>query len=305
VPQPKLSLALAKQAIAAVDAAGGNEVRAAEAMGIARGTLQNRVRMAKAYYGLEAKPRVESTIKNLLLLDIETAPHIVAVWGLWDNGGIPLDRLETPGYTLCWAAKWHGEKEVMFDSILSGRKKMLTGIHRLMCQADAICHYNGNKFDIPTLNGEFLKMKMKPPAPSKQIDLCATAKRKFRLASNKLDFVAQHLEIEGKVKHKGFELWKQCMDRDKAAFKEMETYNRQDVVLLENVYNRLVPWASGHLNQSDDHKCCPRCGSEDIQADGYTNTGASRFPRFQCNSCGGWFRGAKRASTHVYREVAA
>jgi hypothetical protein len=307
--QAPLPRSAAVEAIKAVNAHGGNVLRASESLRINRGTLQARIRSAKLLYGLEPQPRelraTHTGIRNLLLLDIETAPHVVAVWGLWDNGGIPLDRLQNPGYTLCWSAKWYGEKEVMFDSILSGRRKMLVGIHKLMEQADGIVHYNGNKFDIPTLNGEFLKADMKPPAPSKQIDLLITAKRKFRLASNKLDFVAQHLEIPGKLKHKGFELWQQCMARDKEAFAQMEAYNKQDVLLLEKVYDRLMPWVSGHLNQSEDGKVCPRCGSDDIQAKGYVSTSASRFPRFQCNPCGGWFRGPRRVSTHTMREVAA
>jgi hypothetical protein len=238
-----------------------------------------------------------------LLIDVETAPHIVAVWGLWDHGNIPLDRLKTPGYTLCWAAKWHGEREVMFDSILSGQRKMIVGIHKLMSEADAICHYNGNKFDVPTLSGEFLKAGLKPPPPSRQIDLLVTAKRKFRLASNKLDFVAQHLGLGAKLKHKGFELWTQCMAKDPKAFRQMEAYNKRDVVLLERVYDRLLPWISQHPNHSEDHKCCPRCGSENFQARGYACTTASRYPRFQCTDCGGWFRGKRSVSTHVHRAV--
>lgn len=241
---------------------------------------------------------------NILLIDIETAPNVAFTWGLWDQN-IGIDMLAEPGYTLCWAAKWHGDKHVHFDSILSGHKRMLKGIHDLMDEAGAICHYNGTKFDVPTLNAEFLKVGMKPPSPSRHIDLLITAKRKFRLASNKLEFVARHLGIPGKVKHKGFELWRECMRKDKDAFKEMETYNRQDVVLLEQVYDRLLPWISGHPNQSEDHKCCPRCGSDKFQARGYAYTAASRYPRFQCTACGGWFRGKRSASTHEFREVAA
>lgn len=241
---------------------------------------------------------------KLLLIDIETAPNVAFTWGLWDQN-IGIDMLAEPGYTLCWAAKWHGDKEVYFDSILSGHKKMLRGIHELMGEADAICHYNGAKFDIPTLNSEFLKLNMMPPAPSHQIDLLVTAKRKFRLVSNKLEFVARHLGIPGKVKHKGFELWKQCMKKDRDAFSEMEAYNRQDVVLLEQVYERMLPWISRHPNQSNDHKACPRCGSDNFQARGYAYTSASSYPRFVCKSCGGWFRGPRRASSNSYREVAA
>ncbi len=45
----------------------------------------------------------------------------------------------------------------MFDSVYkSDRKSMLKSIHSLMDEADAIVHYNGNRFDIPMLNKEFL-----------------------------------------------------------------------------------------------------------------------------------------------------
>ena len=51
-----------------------------------------------------------------LILDIETAPHRVYAWGLWDQN-IYIDQIEEPGYTLCWAAKWHGKNKVMFKGL--------------------------------------------------------------------------------------------------------------------------------------------------------------------------------------------
>ena len=225
------------------------------------------------------------------MLDIETAPHIAAVWGLWGEN-IQIDRLLKPGYTLCWAAKWYGEKEVMFDSILSGHRKMIRGVHKLLTEADAVCHYNGDKFDIPTLNKEFLLMELTPPAPSKSVDLLKTAKRRFRLASNKLDFVAKQLGLGQKVEHRGFQLWLDCMDKKPDAMKEMEKYNRHDVVLLEKVYERLLPWIRNHPNLSvyRGGECCPHCGSECSQARGFAVARTMRYQRFQCSDCGTWYR---------------
>lgn len=225
------------------------------------------------------------------MLDIETAPHLAAVWGLWGEN-IPIDRLLKPGFTLCWAAKWYGEKPVMFDSILSGHRTMIRGVHKLLSEADAVCHYNGDKFDIPTLNKEFLLLDLSPPAPAKQIDLYKTVKRRFRMASNKLDFVAKQLDLGQKVEHRGFQLWLDCMDKKPAAMKEMETYNRHDVVLLEKLYDQLRPWIRNHPNRSvyDGHVCCPTCGSETAQARGWAVARTIRYQRFQCQDCGTWFR---------------
>ncbi len=46
MPQPKLTDALAQQAVDALNAAGGNTSHAAEALGLARGTFQNRIKAA-------------------------------------------------------------------------------------------------------------------------------------------------------------------------------------------------------------------------------------------------------------------
>ncbi len=239
---------------------------------------------------------------KILMIDIETAPHRAYVWGLFKQN-VSIDQVAEPGYTLCWAAKWHGEKEVMFSSVLDGPKKMARRMHKLLNEADAVCHYNGDKFDVPTLNKDFLLCGLPPPAPFRTIDLLKTTRRRFRLASNKLDYVARILGLGSKVKHRGFDLWKQCMERDSKAFKEMEAYNRQDVILLEKVYDRLLPWIKGHPNRSEDSECCPRCESASFQARGYAVSAAGRFQRFQCTDCGGWFKSRKRVSTHLFREA--
>lgn len=228
---------------------------------------------------------------KLLLLDIETAPNVAHVWGLYDQN-IAINQLQSPGYTLCWSAKWHHDREIQFSSVLDGQKRMVKRIHKLMCQADAICHYNGLKFDIPTLNKEFLLLGLNPPTPAKQIDLLQTARSRFRLASNKLDFVAKSLGLGQKLHHKGHELWTECMARNRTSFATMERYNKQDVVLLEKVYERLLPWIANHPNRSvlDDTFCCPTCGSKKYQHRGSDVRLTGKFKRYQCQDCGKWFR---------------
>ena len=228
------------------------------------------------------------------MLDIETAPHMAAIWGLYDQN-VAINQIIKPGYTLCWSAKWYQDKTIHFDSILSGHKRMIHGIYKLLEESDAVCHYNGTKFDIPTLNKEFLLLGLKPPSPSAQIDLLKTARSRFKLASNKLDYVAQQLGLGKKVEHKGFDLWLECMAKKPDAWATMEKYNKQDVILLEKVYERLLPWIKHHPNLSvyQGGECCPKCASTKSQARGWAVTQAERYQRFQCLDCGTWFRARK------------
>lgn len=231
---------------------------------------------------------------RLLLLDIETSPHVVYCWGLFDQN-ISLNQIVNTGSTLCWSAKWYGSDEVLFDAVWkSGHKKMLKRIHSLLCDADAVVTYNGKKFDLPTLNKEFVKEEMPPPSPYKQIDLYQVAKSEFRFASNKLAHITKDLGFEGKIDHRGQALWTGCMQGDPECHDEMERYNKQDVTELEKVYERFRPWIRSHPNHGlyDEPglPVCPNCGSPNLQRRGFARTTLNKYARFACNDCGAWSR---------------
>jgi len=232
---------------------------------------------------------------KLLHLDIETAPNKVYTWGLW-NQNVSINQIVEPGYTLCWAAKWHGKPKIMFDSVhKSTPEDMLDGVFALMDEADAIVHYNGEKFDIPTLNREFTVYGMGVPTPFHQIDLLKVVRKRFRFPSNKLDYVAQALGFGGKVQHKGMDLWNECMAGESKAWKTMEKYNKQDVYLLEDVYNHVLPWITAHPNHAlfkdTDRPVCTNCGSDDIVKKGVETTLTMQYQRYRCNVCGTPLRG--------------
>lgn len=232
---------------------------------------------------------------KILLLDIETSPLTVYVWRLNQDYIHPENIVDT-AQVLCWSAKWLGEKEVMFDSIHSSLPlDMMGNIHALISEADAVVHYNGSKFDMPILNREFLLMGLTPPSPYKQIDLLKVARSQFKFPSNKMDFVAKALGIKGKTKHSGFQLWVDCMAHKEKAWKEMEKYNKNDVVILEALYHKLLPWIKGHPNHSvvNGKLVCPNCGGSHYQKRGFAYTSAAKYQRLQCSDCGNWFRSGK------------
>jgi DNA polymerase elongation subunit (family B)/predicted RNA-binding Zn-ribbon protein involved in translation (DUF1610 family) len=231
---------------------------------------------------------------RILLLDIETSPHIAYVWSLVNNNYINPDMLVHQGKTLCWAAKWYGEEKVTYYSVnMTSHRKMIRALHRLLDEADVVIHYNGSKFDIPILNQEFLLLGLSPASPVKQIDLLKIVRQKFRFPSNKLSYVSQKLGIGSKVEHKGFALWEGCMKGDKESWELMEKYNIQDVLLLETLYDKLKPWIKSHPNvglHTGVKSVCPNCGSANLKKRGFAYTSTRKYQRYVCGDCGTWSR---------------
>lgn len=236
--------------------------------------------------GQEGKPKI-------LFIDIETAPSLATVWSIW-NQNIGLSQLLASGYLLSWAAKWKGSKEMLFDATWkSGKEGVVQSAWKLLTEADIVVHYNGRRFDIPTLNKEFLLYKLAPPAPYKQVDLCLTAKKQFKLVSYKLAYLTKLLGMKGKIKV-NHQLWLDVMAGKAEAQAKMEKYNKRDVTELEEVYNRLLPWIADHPNVGlyAPHPgiVCPNCGGKHIQARGFQRAKSCLYKRYQCQSCGRWLR---------------
>lgn len=62
---------------------------------------------------------------KILVLDIETSPHLAYVWGLFKEN-IPIDRLIEEGRILCWSAKWLNDKQTEAASEFhTGHEKMV------------------------------------------------------------------------------------------------------------------------------------------------------------------------------------
>ena len=227
-----------------------------------------------------------------LIIDIETRPNLAYVWGLWDQN-IGLNQLHEVGSVISFAAKWHGDRRVIFASDFhDGHEAMVQSAWELLDAADAVVHYNGKAFDIKHLNREFILAGMTPPSPHTDIDLLATVRNRFKFQSNKLDFVSQQLELGQKVQHNGFELWLACMEGDDKAWATMRKYNIHDVRLTEHLYDKLLPWIKTHPNRNvvDGVKGCPKCASTEFHKRGYAHTNAGSYRRFCCNKCGSFFR---------------
>jgi len=231
---------------------------------------------------------------RILHLDIETMYAIVKTWSLWPKFISPKDVIEV-GYTLCWAAKWEFEREVMFGRMDS--PEGLAHIYDLLDEADAVVTYNGISFDMKHLNKDFALAGLPPPSSYHDIDLYQTVKKQFKFQSNKLDHVAPQFGLGGKVKHPGMELWDRVRAGDEKAWALMERYNKQDVRLTQKLYHRILPWIHNHPNVglwvvNGDNPVCTNCGSTSLHSCGTQyNTKVASYKRYRCKGCGTPLRG--------------
>lgn len=220
----------------------------------------------------------------------------VYVWGLWDQN-VAINQIVEAGKTLCWSTKELGKKEQQFHSTLEGDDVMLESLYTTIDTTDVIVTYNGKKFDLPTVYQEFAIRDMKPPMPSHHIDLYQVVRKNFRLPSYKLDYVAKVFGIGRKMRHKGMDLWTECMNGDEKAWKIMEAYNKQDVKLLAKLYKVLLPWIQNHPNHAlysetgTDRPRCTNCNSTKVHSHGTTKTKTGVYKRYRCESCGKPLRG--------------
>ena len=234
---------------------------------------------------------------KILLFDIENAPNLSYTWGKWEQNVI---EFKNEWYLLSFAYKWLGEKKVHSYSLpdfkLYKRDKendrdLAKKLWDLMSRADIIVGHNSVDFDERKANARFIYHGLTPPKPYKSVDTLKVARKHFFFNSNKLGDLAKHLGLGEKEESGGFETWRGCMLGDKSAWKQMVKYNKKDIVILEKVYNKLLPWIGNHPNVNvldEILNSCPNCGSHRIQSRGFSFTAVSKRKRFQCQSCGKW-----------------
>ena len=235
---------------------------------------------------------------KILLYDIETSYTVGATWGLYDQNVATV--LREP-YILTFSWKWLGESKTNVLSLpnfpLYKKDKrndfaLVSVLKDLFDEADVIIAHNGNSFDQKWVYSRFVVHEIKPPSPSQYIDTKLVAKNKCKFNSNSLNNLGQYFNIGKKLETGGIDLWVGCCERDdKKSWDLMCKYNKQDVVLLEKVYLRLLPYITNHPNMALPNGleiACPNFSSKHmtISKDRPSRTGWKR--QYQCQSCGSY-----------------
>lgn len=280
--------------------------------------------MAKVKKKVTKKAVKKKVIKHkvnrpkVLIFDVETAPIMSYVWRLWDQN-VGLNQIEQDWHIMSWAAKWldDDETKVMYMDQRKAKnieddKKILKEIWKLLDEADIVITQNGKSFDQKKLNARFILNGFQPPSSYKHIDTKVIAKKHFGFTSNKLAYMTDKLCTKYKKlshgKFPGFDLWSECMKGNIDAWKEMEEYNRYDVLSLEELYLKLIPWDNSinfNLYHEEDKHVC-KCGSEEFNKNGFYYTSSGKFQKYKCKACGhetrdkvNLFSKEKRKSLHM------
>ena len=250
---------------------------------------------------MSSKPRI-------LLYDIETAPIRANVWKIWQEN-VGTNQIIRDWCVIAWAAKWldDPESEIRYRDQRGKRrveddKEILKELYDMMADADIVVTFNGKRFDQRKVNTRFLIHDLKPTRPTKHEDVFQFVRRTFGFTSNKLEYIAEVLKTPHQkyksVKFPGFLLWEEAVDmRNMEAWEEMEIYNKQDVMVLEDVYRLVRPWMPNHYAvHQDEHQC--KCGSKNLEKRGFAYTPLRKYQQYRCRDCGHWTR-----DTHADRCV--
>lgn len=232
---------------------------------------------------------------KILFYDIETSPMIMAGFEIW-NTNIPTSGIMKDWTIFSAAWGWLGEDEIHSASTATmSEKQVVKKLVNAINSADIIVAHNGDKFDIKKLRTRVIMLDLPVLSNVVAIDTLKVVKKHFKFTSNRLDYVAKALGMEGKSSTSEG-LWMRALVGDKAALKEMEEYNRQDIVVLKNLYLKLRPYIDNHpsvarLNNTHISGGCQACGSISVHRHDKQISKKHLYARYRCQECGHVFKG--------------
>jgi DNA polymerase elongation subunit (family B) len=225
---------------------------------------------------------------KIVFIDIETSPMILFSWGLYDQRISPNNIIKDREIIcICW--KTLGEKRT--SGIVAGEttteRDILAAFREAVEDADILVGHHIDGFDIKHINAKLIEHDMEPLNKINTLDTLKEVRKVAKFSSNRLDWLARKLLGGGKVDTGGMELWKQCMNGDTKALAKMLRYCKHDVVLLEQLYLRLLPYMKAHPNVADSGSLnCPKCNSGDVRLNKtYSTRSGIVRNHMRCNTC--------------------
>lgn len=245
-------------------------------------------------------------IHRRLIFDIEVSPNIGWFWKPEHYMRVHHDNIILEGGIICICYKWAGQEQVhalTWDD-RHNERKMLQEFIKVANKADELVTHNGDKFDIPWVRTRCLVNKVPMMPDYISIDTYKEAKHRFNFMSNKLSHIAKVCGLGQKMDTGGAVLWKRVLmgetelenkdfwkrlllGNNPAALKKMVDYCKQDVRLLEKVWDKMNPYLKSKSHFGDRTNSCPECGSLHVTINQQRVTAAgSRRYTYQCQDCG-------------------
>jgi uncharacterized protein YprB with RNaseH-like and TPR domain len=235
---------------------------------------------------------VEKTKPKLLFWDIETSYSLLAGFGLRDQN-FSHKQIVQEWFIICVSWMFEGDKKVSAITSIDGDdRNVIEKMYEILGEADILVHHNGDKFDLKKLRARAMVHRMPPLAPITTIDTLKVSRRLYGFMSHRLGYIAQLLGLSQKG-NPSEGLWMRILQGDKKALKEMVLYNKQDVLVLRDVYNIFKPHIENHpslgaLIHGQDRGTCRNCGGVHLIISKYKLTKSGKQVQYQCKDCGAY-----------------
>jgi uncharacterized protein YprB with RNaseH-like and TPR domain len=207
------------------------------------------------------------------------------------------------GFVVCFGYKWAHEDKVHCLTIDLGRTKdkfsdreLLKQASAIFEQADLVVAHFGSVFDRRFLQGRLLINELPPIPQTKMRDTCFMARSIANFSSNRLKHLANILDLKNKKQDKDRDddapwpgAWFKVLAGDQKALQGMAKYCKQDVLVLEELYDRLKTFDNNHPRLHDDRSRCGLCGGP-VEYRGYSYQLTNKYRRYVCKACKKWGR---------------
>ncbi len=241
---------------------------------------------------------------KILHYDIETAPMLSYNWKPkteWINKEMSIRDV----HLISWAAKWDGIKGTPKTDFLNPDEvadnlddvRIVNSLADLIRQADIIVAHNGDRFDLPKVNGRVALAGAEALGPVDTIDTLKLSRASFGFGYHNLDYLAEIFLGEHKIKT-DWSWWEDVMKGDVKAMARMVRYGRKDVVLLERVFHAIIPYVKTlrRLYDSDPTEgviTCSYCGGHKFERRGKKRTKTMTYMQYKClnTGCGRYRKG--------------
>ena len=215
---------------------------------------------------------VETNRPKICFIDIESMPSITATFGRRKQNISQDAVLREGGWIASYAYKFLGDTEVKGnvlseeEAINADDSQLCLELWELIEQSDVLVAHNLINFDLPMIKARMIVNGLPPIRKVKLMDTLVLS-REFRYNSHKLDSLCQQLGLGEKMAHSGIYLWIECMEGNPEALQHLLEYNKQDIVLLEELYLKIAPYSTKHPNLAvnlGDKVRCNICCSDTV-----------------------------------------
>lgn len=242
---------------------------------------------------------------NILIYDIETT-SIDLLHRQYDLG-VKFKRFRPEEIVRDWtilsaAWKFLGQDKVHCVSVSPQNPlndaAVVHHLHAALQSANILVGHNSDAFDFKKFNARAIIYGLPPISPKQTVDTLKLSRKHFKWTSNKLSYIANKLGLPAKDESPD---WDKILEGDADELRTMREYNKQDVIVTEQLYLKLRPYHTTHpvithmeppIRDVEGFKVisCPKCNSTNYMKQGFKFQKNGKKQQCQCNDCKGWFQ---------------